>query len=167
MLLSKLAKEIYKQHYLHLWYPGGAEWYMEQYAYATDKMEKEIANPATEYYIVTVHGVPAGYIKLNLFAILPGEEKANKMEVERIYLYTTSKGKGLGKQLMLLALQRAKELHKEIIFLKAMDSATDAIAFYTSLGYTICDSFQLPLPDFELMKKEYRGMVVLKRKVML
>ena len=167
MLLGKLAKEIYKQYYLHLWYPGGAEWYMEQYAYATDKIEKEIANPATEYYIATVHGVPVGYIKLNLFAILPGEEKADKMEVERIYLDTTSKGKGLGKKLMLLALQRATELQKEIIFLKAMDSATDAIAFYKSLGYTICDSFQLPLPDFELMKKEYRGMVVLKRKVLL
>lgn len=164
-LLTNLARKIYREYYLHLWLPGGAEWYIEQYAYAPDKIEKELADTGIELYIAFEDDSPVGYIKLVLNATFADDEKLNALEVERIYLHTLAKGKGLGKQLMTLALQRATELQKEIIFLKAMDSARDAIAFYKSLGYSICGSLQLPLPEFELMKKEYRGMIVLKRKV--
>jgi ribosomal protein S18 acetylase RimI-like enzyme len=164
-LLTNLARKIYREHYLHLWLPGGAEWYMEQYAYAPDKIEMEVASPNIEYYIITENDKAAGYLKLNLTALLPGNEEGDALEVERIYLHAQSKGKGLGKKTMLLAMQRAIALQKETIFLKAMDSATNAIAFYQSLGYVVCDSFQLPLPEFELMKKEYRGMVILKKEL--
>lgn len=164
-LLTNLARKIYQEHYLHLWLRGGAEWYMEQYAYAPHKIEMEVANANIEYYIITENDKAAGYLKLNLTALLPGYKEGDALEVERIYLHAQSKGKGFGKKMMLLVLQRAIALQKETIFLKAMDSATSAIGFYQSLGYVVCDSFQLPLPEFKLMKKQYRGMVILKKEL--
>jgi diamine N-acetyltransferase len=162
-MLAQLARDIYKEHYLHLWYPGGADWYMNEYAYAAHKIEAELADPLVEYFIAAGDDQPLGYMKLNIEAAL--DENPGALEVERIYLYKNAAGKGIGRQLMELALQRAKELKKEILFLKAMDSSLDAIVFYQKLGYTICGSLQLPMPEFSLMKEAYRGMVVLKRGV--
>jgi diamine N-acetyltransferase len=85
--------------------------------------------------------------------------------VERIYLHKAATGKGIGKKLMQLAQQKAQALKKEVVFLKAMDSSIDAIAFYTKPGYKICGTLQLPLPEFSLIKEGYRGMVILKKTV--
>src|SRR6186713_1981714 len=97
-LLAQLAKKIYKEHYLHLWLPGGAEWYMEEAAYSWDKMDKELADTNVEYYIVLEEKNPVGYLKLVLDAGMPGCEMVPALEVERIYLLKDSTGKGVGKQ---------------------------------------------------------------------
>jgi diamine N-acetyltransferase len=164
-MLSALAKNIYKEHYLHLWHPGGAEWYMNEYVYALEKIENDLADPLVEYYIASEGETPVGYMKLVLAASLQGNEAINALEVERIYLHKKITGKGAGRQLMELAQQRAQQLKKHTIFLKAMDSSAGAIAFYQKLGYAVCGSLQLPMPEFALMKEEYRGMVILSRKV--
>jgi diamine N-acetyltransferase len=162
-MLTKLARDIYREHYLHLWHPGGADWYMNEYAYAAHKIAAELSNPTVEYFITAYHNQPLGYMKLNTAAILDGN--SNALETERIYLHKSATGKGIGRQLMELALLRAQQLKKEVVFLKAMDSSTGAITFYQKLGYTICGSLQLPMPEFSLMMEVYRGMVVLKRGV--
>ena len=70
--LTILAREIYKEHYLHLWHPGGAEWYMQEYAYALEKIQNELLDTHVEYYLAFENDVPAGYMKLVLDAPLPG-----------------------------------------------------------------------------------------------
>lgn len=163
--LTELSRKIYQEHYLYLWHPGGAEWYMDEYAYAKDKIEKDLADNCIEYFILSDGITYYGYMKIILNAVFSGDEKKDAMEIERIYLHKAAIGKGLGKKMMVLAMQRAMELKKQIIFLKAMDSSTGAIDFYKKMGYVICGSLQLPMPVFSLMKKEYRGMLVLKIKV--
>jgi GNAT superfamily N-acetyltransferase len=162
LALTTLARDIYKDHYLHLWHPGGADWYMEEYAYSLAGMEKDLEDPNVEYYISVEDGAYTGYLKLVLSSFLEGEEA---LEVERIYLYKNALGKGLGRQFMELAIQRAGELDRKTIYLKAMDSSDAAIAFYRKMGFEICGTLQLPLPDFLRMKKEFRGMVIMKRNI--
>jgi ribosomal protein S18 acetylase RimI-like enzyme len=164
-LLTTLANEIYTEHYLYLWLPGGAQWYMEEYAYNRDKIKNDLGNPGIEYFIAFDDGYPIAYMKLLLDATLQDYSTTQVLEVERIYVRKSAAGKGLGKQLMELAMQKARALKKEVIFLKAMDSGTDAIAFYERLGFSLCGRLQLPVPEFALMKPEYRGMVVLKKEV--
>ena len=43
-----------------------------------------------------------------------------------------------------------------------MDSSKDAIAFYEKMGFQLCGTHYL---DFEPMKKEFRGMVVMKKEL--
>jgi diamine N-acetyltransferase len=159
-MLSALAKNIYREHYLHLWHPGGASWYMNDYAYPQEKIKDDLNDPLVEYYIAAEAGTAVGYMKLVLAASFNNDDA---LEIERIYLHKNVTGKGAGKQLMELAMQRAKELDKQTVFLKAMDSSTAAIAFYKKMGYTISGSLQLPMPEFALMKEEYRGMVILSK----
>ncbi len=165
LLITTLARKIYKEHYLHLWLPGGAKWYMEVYAYAGDKIENELRDPHIEYFIAYKDETALGYMKLQLNSSLPGYENSKALEVERIYLLKKMMGKGTGRRFMQIAMEKAKALKKEIIFLKAMDSSIEAIEFYKKLGYHVCGSFQLPMPAFSLMKKACRGMLILKREV--
>lgn len=158
--LALLSKAIYKEHYLHLWHPGGADWYQNEYAYHPDKLRTELEDTNNRHFMVYEEGIPIGYLKIRINATLQDYEAINSLEVERIYLHKKAAGKGIGKRLMLLSESIAKENGKQMIFLKAMDSSTDAIAFYQKMGYTPCGTLILP---FEVMKEEYRGMVILSK----
>lgn len=159
--LSALAKAIYVEHYLHLWYPGGANWYMNEQAYPEEKLRAELTDPNNLHYIAyDEQDAPLGYLKLRIRANLSGQEEKKCLEIERIYLHKTATGKGVGRQLMELSETVAKQHHKDIIFLKAMDSSQDAIGFYQRMGYTVCGKLVLP---FTQMKEVYRGMVILKK----
>lgn len=103
-------------------------------------------------------GKPSGYLKLCIHAVLRGQEAKDCMEIERIYLHRQATGKGMGSRLMQFAETKARELNKQTVFLKAMDSSLDAIRFYRKAGYTPCGTLQLPFP---LIKDAYRGMIIL------
>lgn len=161
--LSVLSKNIYQQHYLHLWKKGGANWYMNKYAYPENILQKELEDKNNFYCIAYKKTKALAYLKLKINATLQGFENLNALEVERIYVYKEATGKGLGKQLMQFIFAIATQHKKDIVFLKAMDTSLDAIGFYKSIGFKICGTFQLPMPTFELMKKKFRGMVILKK----
>lgn len=158
--LAILAQDIYKEHYLHLWHPGGADWYMYEKAYQHNRIKEELADPFNLYYFIIVNNQTAGYVKLVTNTVFNGQQ--NSLEIERIYLYKNVTGKGIGKEVMLFAETIAKKHNAETIFLKAMDSSHDAIRFYQRMGYTISGSFTL---DFALMKEAYRGMYILHKKI--
>ncbi len=163
--LSKLAIKIYQENYLYLWHEGGADWYMHEYAYAEDKLREELSDQNIAYNIVQEDAEPVGYLKLVLAGKVSGYDPLDSLEIERIYLLNKMKGKGLGQRLMDHALDIARSMNKKVLFLKAMDSSKEAIKFYQKMGYEISDTFRLPIPTFSLMKEEYRGMVVLIKKI--
>ncbi len=165
--LSALAKDIYNEHYLHLWNEGGADWYMHEYAYPETVLQKELEDENIMYCIAYKSDQAVGYLKIKINETWHGFEQLNALELERIYIHKKATGKGLGKQMMQYVFDIAQQYQKDIVFLKAMDSSDAAIAFYKSLGFEICGTFQLPMPTFEWMKKEYRGMVVLKKDMFL
>lgn len=146
---------------MHLWYEGGAKWYIER-SYAPDVIAKELADPNNLHYIAYDNEKPIAYLKIRLNEILQNFKTKNCLEVERIYILNAYKGIGLGRSLMQISDDLAMDLNKDIVFLKAMDSSTDSIAFYKKLGYETCGTLILP---FEHMKVEYRGMVIMKKDV--
>lgn len=165
-LIVQNARSIYKEHYLYLWHEGGAKWYLEEYAYKDDLIANELRDSNVEYLIAIEEGEFAGYMKMKLTSQFTDAEFINALEVERIYLFKKAMGRGLGKKLIKLAFERAYELKKEVVFLKAMDSSIEAIDFYKKMGFSVWSEIELPLPAFSLMKDEYRGMLVLIKKVM-
>jgi hypothetical protein len=66
--LSALAKAIYVEYYLHLWNPGGADWYMHEHAYHPDKLKSELADANNLHVIVYDEEKAMGYVKLRLNA---------------------------------------------------------------------------------------------------
>lgn len=152
--LSELCKNIYVEHYLHLWLEGGKEWYLEK-SYAEQVILSEIEHPNSDYFFILIDASPVGYLKVNY----DYSEKNSALEVERIYFHQSYKGLGLGRKLMEFAFELAQKRGKESVILKAMDSSADAIGFYHKIGFQQIGT--LVLEDFELMKPEFRGMVIL------
>ena len=83
------------------------------------------------------------------------------MYLEKIYFVKEWTGKGVGKETIEFVFRRAGELGRNCVWLKAMDTSLKPIAAYEDAGFTI-HSHAVLSDEFELMKEEFRGMVIMK-----
>ena len=164
-LLSDLAKQIYIPHYPYLWEEGGVEWYTNEYAYPIEKIEEELKDLNNLHYIAYLEQKAIGYLKLNINTTTKGFDSNNTLELERIYIDINCIQKGIGRELMNFVKQIAFQYDKKEIVLKAMDSASKALQFYTKNGFEIVGNLRLPDDIFTLIKPELRGMFVLSCKL--
>ena len=156
-LLSEVALRSYRQHYLHLWHDNGV-WYIDR-CFTVEVLQREMADPNSAWFLVEQAGGPVGFIKLNIDKPLGDDNDENALELERIYLVQEVTGQGVGKAALQFVFDYARKQGKTLVWLKAMDSSTDAIAFYERMGFVHCGTYHL---NFEQMKPEFRGMVMMK-----
>ena len=173
-LLAKIAKEAYLDHYRPIWHDEGT-WYISK-VYNTPQLLSEIEDENVAYFFVFIDKTLMGFIKLKKNyplsrggAGLPfgyGEGSAialdNALYLERIYFIKSATGKGLGSFCLNFIENYAREKGKTIIWLMAMDWSIKAIHFYEKQGFTQCGTWHL---DFEMMKSEHWGMVILKKEI--
>lgn len=158
--LAEVAIAAYKDHYLHLWHDGG-EWYLKR-SFSVKQLKTELAGEANRFYIARWNGENVGFMKTRTDRSLPMFEAGYALEVERIYLTAAAQGKGIGRALIKLAVSDAREMGRNIVWLKAMDTSEDALAFYERMGFAKCGGERL---DFEMLKDELRGMFWMKREI--
>lgn len=158
--LQDIALNAYGDHYLHLWNDGGA-WYIER-SFSDAALKAELEDTNAAFSLIYAEEELVGFLKLNIDKALDNYSSEEALELERIYLTKAASGKGVGKQVMRFTEQFAKEKNKRVIWLKAMDSSHDAIRFYEQNGYNLCGTYRL---DFEAMKPEYHGMVIMKKEL--
>lgn len=155
--LQDIAINSYGDHYLYLWYDGGA-WYIDK-CFSDAALKKELEDPNSAFYFIYTGEELVGFLKLNIDKALEGENEKESLELERIYLTSAATGKGVGKEVVAFTVDFARKHNKRKVWLKAMDSSS-SVDFYEQNGFERCGIYQL---DFEAMKPEYRGMVVLQR----
>ena len=76
-----------------------------------------------------------GYTKMKESKNPPALGNAKAIEIARIYTSQKTIGKGIGKALMQKAIDTAKELQKEIIWLGVWEHNAHAIEFYKKWGF--------------------------------
>jgi GNAT superfamily N-acetyltransferase len=155
--LQLIGEHSYTPHYAHLWKQGGVEWYMQR-CFADAVLKKELADENIEYYIVSAENVDIGILKLVLKKPVLNSEIENALYLEKIYFVKEWTGKGVGRKLIEFALERARELRRDCVWLMAMDTSDKPIAAYQRADFQIQSRTRL---DFEIMKEEFRGMVVM------
>lgn len=105
-------------------------------AYSTEKLTAELKNPASRFFFIyTNEEELAGYLKLNV-----GEAQTEKMgpdslEVERIYIRKAYKRRGLGRELIDLAIKTAQTEKRNDIWLGVWEKNQSAKLFYRSLNF--------------------------------
>ena len=158
--LRDIGVKSYLPHYAHLWKPNGIEWYMNR-CFGDETLQKELTDSNIEYYIIENEGENIGMMKLVLKKTLPDSNIENALYLEKIYFIKEWTGKGVGRKLIEFALRRAAELKRDCVWLMAMDTSAKPIEAYEKAGFTV-NSYTRLGDEFELMKKEFRGMVVMK-----
>lgn len=157
--LAEIAVKAYYDHYVHLWFDGG-KWYVDK-CFNIKQLSGELSDTSNEFYLAKEGNTIFGFLKLKPNHDLSDESK-NGFEIERIYLIKEATGRGFGTEMMNFSIEKAKELDKNYVWLKAMDSSESAIRFYKKLGFEIYGTSRL---DFETMKPEFRGMVTMIKKL--
>jgi GNAT superfamily N-acetyltransferase len=156
-LLSDVATRAYSGHYLHLWHDGG-RWYLQTY-FTAARFEEELHDADAWFFLVYYKKEAVGFLKLNIDKPAPNGNQ-NALELERIYLTESASGKGIGTYLLNFTLDIAKQMAKEVVWLKVMDSSTGPIRFYKKMGFKICGTYLLSFP---VMKEAVRGMYIMEK----
>lgn len=104
-------------------------------AYSDDKLKRQLESPDSVTYIAYCDGVPCGYVQLNKGEMQTEKGYDGSLEIQRIYVVASVKGKGIGSQFMEIAEQTAKEWGFDYIWLGVWEHNAPAIKFYKSKGY--------------------------------
>lgn len=160
-LLSDLAIKAYRDHYCHLWKDDNANWYVHK-SFDIEPLTKELQDSKNYFYLVMNDHTPVGFLKLvqNYPLSIEGQADDKSLYLERIYFIKAVTGRGIGEWTMQKIYQQALEWRYESVWLAAMDSSDKAIAFYQRMGFETIGTKRL---DFEYMKEEFRGMVIMKK----
>ena len=111
---------------------------MEHYLHTNlseTQLSNELNNPESEFYFLTSNDIISGYLKLNT-----GNAQTEKMpndcfEIERIYILSELKGKGIGQLLLEHAIKIAAKNNFKIIWLAVWEQNPRAIRFYQKNGF--------------------------------
>lgn len=158
--LFKLMQRIYPLAYAHFWHDQG-DWYIHN-IYSIESLKKDLSEVGSHYFFVrfreSVHTQKyntIGILKIIENSTYPEQPDVSSFKVHRVYLDTTIQGKGIGKQLMQYAQNRAQTTNHKLIWLDAMDEHPQAMHFYNKLGY---QKGGLQHLDFKLLHDKYRPM---------
>lgn len=134
---------------------------MRQYisdSFNLEKVEKELSDPYSTFYFAVWEDMPIGYLKVNAAAAQTDIKDPLALEIERIYVLQSMKGKKIGKKLMEQAFLQAKGMGCSYVWLGVWEKNLPAIAFYEYTGFRVFGEHAFTLgEDIQkdlLMKKE-------------
>jgi len=104
-------------------------------SFSTEIQLNELSDSNIIFLIVELENKPIGYAKLKLDSKIESIMGTNSMEIERIYSLQEYIGKGVGKELMLAAINEAKQKDCNSLWLGVWEKNPRAINFYKKWGF--------------------------------
>lgn len=127
-------------------------------AYSLSKLSNELENPNSQFYFIYCEDTIAGYLKLNIADAQTENIDTEGLEIERIYIDTLYKRKGLGNKLLEKSISIASSLNKKSIWLGVWEHNAPAITFYNTMGFRKVGQHSFFMGEDEqidfIMKKE-------------
>ena len=104
-------------------------------SFSEKRLTEELRDPESFTYIACENDEPIGYLKLNIGAAQTEKGFDNSLEIQRIYLISDVKGRGLGTELIRFSVEKARELSLDFIWLGVWECNYPALKFYEKLGF--------------------------------
>ena len=133
-LIASLSRETFYDTFIAHNTPEDMALFMDQ-QFSTSVLMKEVIDLSNLFFIAFHEEEPAGYIKLKpgSHADLTDTDKA--IEICRLYARKSMIGKGIGKAMMMYALEHAATTYCQTIWLGVWEHNKRAIDFYHSFGF--------------------------------
>ncbi len=145
-------QQIGKQTFFETFSSGNTEENMTKYleeGFSIPKLTAEINDKNTEFYFASLGSEVIGYLKLN-FGSTQTEIKDDKaVEIERIYVLKEYHGKSVGQLLYQKAMEIAKQINADYVWLGVWEENPRAISFYKKNGFVEFDKHIFKLGDDE------------------
>lgn len=126
--------------------PENVQSYLNE-AFTLEQFEKELANPASTFFVAELDGEIIGYTKVNLVPAQTDLQDPESLEIARLYVLEEHLGSGLGKRLLDTAGSFAKQNQKKYLWLGVWEMNARAIRFYEKNGLRIFGSHPFPFGD--------------------
>jgi ribosomal protein S18 acetylase RimI-like enzyme len=110
-------------------------------AHSQEAVERQLRDPRSVFFLATVEGRAAGYLKVN--------REPDALEIESLYVRATSQGTGIGGRLMAQAIGVASDAGLRSLWLGVWERNQRAIAFYEHLGFREYGSHAFQLGEIE------------------
>jgi ribosomal protein S18 acetylase RimI-like enzyme len=104
-------------------------------AFTLDRIEDELKDPHSTFFLAEINGSPIGYAKLRAESQPDFLIHANPVELERIYAEPNYIGRGIGRILMKSVLEKARSDQRGSIWLGVWQHNARAIRFYEKWGF--------------------------------
>ena len=112
--------------------------YLEQ-GFSLELLEAELSNLHSAFYFAVLEGQVIGYLKIN-FGQAQTELQAEKsLEIERIYVLQAFHGKRVGQILYEKAIEIARQMQVDYVWLGVWEENPRAIRFYEKNGFVAFD----------------------------
>lgn len=122
--------------------------YLEE-SFNIDKLTDEIENTFSAFFFALIDNDVVGYLKLNTGDSQTEMRDRKSLEIERIYVLNNYQGKRVGQLLYEKAIQVAKELDVEYVWLGVWENNPKAIRFYKKNGFVEFDKHIFKLGNDE------------------
>lgn len=122
--------------------------YLEE-GFSKEKLESEINNPGSAFYFAQENDEVLGYLKLNTGKSQTEIKDEKALEIERIYVLKAFQGKHIGQLLYEKAIEVAKEINADYVWLGVWEENSKAIGFYNRNGFVEFDKHIFKLGDEE------------------
>lgn len=118
-------------------------------SFSQDQLLKEISNQNSFFYFAMIDQEVVGYLKLNVAEAQTEIYDLSSLEIERIYVLDTFQGKKIGQILFNKAVEKAKSLNLNEIWLGVWEENISAINFYLKNGFEKFDQHIFKLGNDE------------------
>lgn len=112
--------------------------YLEE-AFSVNKLTTEINNKDSQFYFATLDNKGIAYLKINFGAAQTELKDTRALEIERIYVLKAFHRRKVGQQLYEKALQVARQLRVDYVWLGVWEENHRALSFYQKNGFTAFD----------------------------
>jgi len=112
--------------------------YLEE-VFSLERLTAEFNNKNSEFYFAVLDHDTIGYLKLNYGQSQTELKEGTGLEIERIYILPDFHGKRVGQLLYEKAIEIAKKLNAEYIWLGVWEKNLKAIRFYKKNGFVEFD----------------------------
>jgi ribosomal protein S18 acetylase RimI-like enzyme len=138
-LIAELARKTFIETYGDLSNPDNLQLYVDSH-FTPEQIASELANPAFRFYIAWINNTAVGFTKIRKDRQPKGITGKKCMEIERIYVLQEFQGFSIGKELMKLVKQIAKEEGDQVIWLQVWQQNEKAIQFYRKSGFVVYET---------------------------
>lgn len=137
-----LLQNISRQTFFETFAGSNPEENMKKYldeGFSLDKLTAEVNHEGSEFYFAVLSGKVIGYLKVNLGQSQTELKDDKSLEIERIYVLKEFHGKNVGQLLYEKAMQIARQVNADYVWLGVWEKNPRAISFYKKNGFVEFD----------------------------
>ncbi|MCB6971377.1 MULTISPECIES: GNAT family N-acetyltransferase [Butyricimonas] len=146
--LQEIGRQTFSETFAEVNTAEDMEKYLQE-SFSSEKLSEELHDRNSEFYFAAVDDHIIGYLKLNFGASQTELKDCKALEIERIYVLREFHGKKVGQLLYEKAIQVAKQMNVDYIWLGVWEENPRAIKFYKKNGFVAFDKHIFKLGNDE------------------